>query len=212
VKFGLLTLGVIVALLFVACDEPDEEIPDNPPDISGEITDIGIDDGGTVVSVFVAGDKNSFFLRVDADTEIFRSEDGDSVEASRDDLSLGQQVDAWISGAINPSEPPQGNAGTIVIKSDLSEDPSIRGTITDFTAGTEEGTATILVEGEIEADTSYDKASVRIDGETEIVGADGEELSVDDLEEGQTVEAWFEGPVAESYPVQAYAAKVVVTG
>jgi hypothetical protein len=37
-------------------------------------------------------------------------------------------------------------------------------------------------------------------------------VTVDDLAEGQEVEAWFVGPVAESYPVQARAGKVVIVG
>jgi len=93
------------------------------------------------------------------------------------------------------------------------ESPSIRGRITTLTPGTTEDSATILVEGEIEADTSFDKASVRIDDDTEVLqkGDDSfEPATVDNLEEGQLVEAWFEGPVAESYPVQAYAARIVI--
>ena len=91
--------------------------------------------------------------------------------------------------------------------------PDIRGEVTNLTEGTGETLGTILIEGEIEADTSYDKASVRIDEDTRIYELlDGEPVSAsfDEIRVGFTVEAWFEGPVAESYPVQAYARQVLI--
>ena len=42
-------------------------------------------------------------------------------------------------------------------------------------------------------------------------GAGGYALaSFDDLAEGTTVQVWFDGPVAESYPVQATASSIVI--
>jgi beta-N-acetylhexosaminidase len=95
-------------------------------------------------------------------------------------------------------------------------DPSIRGSITTKTDATDGGDVLghLLIEGEIEPDTQYDKASVRVDEDTEIYRLTGgvmEDASWDDLAQEQTVEAWFEGPVAESYPVQAYAGRIVIT-
>ena len=87
------------------------------------------------------------------------------------------------------------------------EDPSenaydILGTITSLDTSGEQ--VTILVEGDITPDTSYDKASIRIDDATKVF-ADQDEASKEDLTLGMTVKVKFEGPVAESYPVQAYA-------
>jgi hypothetical protein len=42
--------------------------------------------------------------------------------------------------------------------------------------------------------------------------ADLEEISADQVKTGDVVEAWFEGAVAESYPVQAGASSIVVIG
>jgi Protein of unknown function (DUF3221) len=94
-------------------------------------------------------------------------------------------------------------------------DPDIRGEITTKTDGSGDTLGTILIEGEGEPDTGFDKASTRIDGETEIYRLTNGELVEalwDDLEVGTRVEATFEGPVAESYPVQAYASEVVIIG
>jgi len=88
--------------------------------------------------------------------------------------------------------------------------PSIRGTISqiDMTAG---GTGSMLVEGQNESDTAYDRASVAITATTRFYDAEGRSASPDSLAPGLTVEVWFEGPVAESYPVQATAGAVKIT-
>lgn len=88
-----------------------------------------------------------------------------------------------------------------------AQDPSIRGTITSaqLTGG---GIGTILIEGPLAEDTSFDRASVTIASDTEIFSADNDKVEPARLAEGQRVEAWFTGPVAESYPVQATAAAV----
>jgi len=92
------------------------------------------------------------------------------------------------------------------------EPPSIRGTITTVTLGSD-GLGSILVEGPIANGTTFDKASVRVIEDTEILlkGADGwGRFAFDGLAEGDTVEVWFTGPVAESYPVQATAGTLVL--
>lgn len=67
----------------------------------------------------------------------------------------------------------------------------------------------ILVEGEIEDDTQYDSAYVNITEETKIL-KDDKEVNLDVLEEGLMVEVIFDGPVAESYPVQGAAKKIII--
>ena len=80
----------------------------------------------------------------------------------------------------------------------------IRGTITDINTG-KDG-ANILVEGNIEPDTVYDKASVHIDAQTMIQKDDLSRLfEYTDLKLGDKVEVVFRGAVAESYPVQGTA-------
>ena len=91
--------------------------------------------------------------------------------------------------------------------------PDIRGEITSLTPGSGDTRVSILVEGKIEPDTGYDKASLRVEKDTEVFrlqGADLVEAEWSDLAEGQKAEAWFEGPVAESYPVQAKAGRIVI--
>lgn len=92
-------------------------------------------------------------------------------------------------------------------------EPDIRGSVTTKTGGAGDTLGALLIEGDIEPDTAYDKASVRADGDTDIfrmAGGEPVEATWVDLAEGQTVEAWFEGPVAESYPVQAYAGRILL--
>jgi hypothetical protein len=72
---------------------------------------------------------------------------------------------------------------------------------------------TIMIEGVKEADTNFDKASVRVTNETRVF--DGREkerqpTSFDALKTGQKVAARFVGPVAESYPVQATASEIII--
>lgn len=86
------------------------------------------------------------------------------------------------------------------------EQIGIRGRITSVNINENKEVASILVEGKLEADTVFDKASIRIDKNTKIYkGSTGEKLSVNVLQEGVRVEAVFDGPVAESYPVQGTA-------
>jgi hypothetical protein len=71
----------------------------------------------------------------------------------------------------------------------------------------------ILIEGVIEADTRYDKASITITGATYIYDHRGHERSqatFDDVIIGQLAEVSFAGPVRETYPLQGSAAEVVL--
>lgn len=94
----------------------------------------------------------------------------------------------------------------------------IRGTITDIyqaDAQSREGgiIGSLLIEGVIEEDTQYDKASVTITEKTRIFEQKGQDrlaVTFESLQIGQRVEAWFTGPVMESYPVQATASEVVI--
>jgi hypothetical protein len=85
----------------------------------------------------------------------------------------------------------------------------IRGVVTDIVQG-KDG-ITMLVEGKLEQDTSFDKASVTVNmssrvlrDETPITGL----FAFSEIKKGDTVEVTFNGLVAESYPVQGVAATV----
>lgn len=89
----------------------------------------------------------------------------------------------------------------------------IRGTITDIVPRTDRDSnvlGSILVEGRLDADTQYDKANITITNRTRISSPDGSSLAFEALHVGQRVEVTFTGPVAESYPVQAAADRLVV--
>lgn len=92
-------------------------------------------------------------------------------------------------------------------------DPDIRGVITDISDGSGDVIGSVRIEGAIDADTEYDKAVVRVESDTRILRQAGnatQEVTFSNLAVGQTVEAWFTGPVAESYPVQAKASQIVI--
>lgn len=72
---------------------------------------------------------------------------------------------------------------------------------------------TMLVEGTKAKDTEYDKAFIKITKATKIFIMSGKELKpakFEDLKGGQKMEVQFVGPVAESFPVQATAGKIVI--
>lgn len=87
--------------------------------------------------------------------------------------------------------------------SSTGEKADIRGTITSVSKMETGEISRILVEGKLEQDTSFDKASISISNKTKIYDFDGKKVDADVLKEGMQVQATFEGEVAESYPVQA---------
>jgi hypothetical protein len=93
------------------------------------------------------------------------------------------------------------NPGTAVIS---NYQVGVRGIIKDININ-KDG-ANILVEGKIQADTVFDKASVNINTDTMIQKDNLSRLfEISDLKLGDKVEVIFKGPVAESYPVQGIA-------
>ena len=74
---------------------------------------------------------------------------------------------------------------------------------------------TVLMEGRKDKDTEYEKAMVKVTKATRIFQQVGRELkpaSFADLKPGVKMEIQFQGPVAESFPVQATAGKIVIIG
>lgn len=89
--------------------------------------------------------------------------------------------------------------------------PSIRGVVTQ-TAQDTGGAILVVWSEDLGVDKmEYDAASIRL-AEDGIVLEQDRELALTALEKGDLVSAWFVGPVAESYPVQAGASHIVVTG
>lgn len=92
------------------------------------------------------------------------------------------------------------------------QEPDITGIITAVAPGPADGPlGTIRVETVPEDEAGTPKASVTINPDTRIHhDTSREDESFGALREGMQVHVWFTGPVRESYPVQATAARVVI--
>jgi len=93
------------------------------------------------------------------------------------------------------------------------QNPHIRGVIQEIYSQNEIVSG-FFVEGKKESDTSYDKAHVGIDQNTQVFKKQGDKYviaTVSDLQVGQNVEILFIGPIQTSYPVQARALEIVIT-
>ena len=95
----------------------------------------------------------------------------------------------------------------------LTTEPDFYGFITEVRAvGNNDVVGTIAVESH--ADKIVDKYVITIKDTTSIFRLDEEdyqEISFDDLEAKQRLKIWFDGPVMESWPMQARALQVVIT-
>jgi hypothetical protein len=86
---------------------------------------------------------------------------------------------------------------------------SIRGLITEVSRSAE----VVLVEEDPSEESGSAKGEYAVTGETEILegrGGDQTPASFEDLRVGQVVEATYDGPVAESYPTQGVAGRIVI--
>ncbi|MDX5422370.1 MAG: YobA family protein [Hymenobacteraceae bacterium] len=92
--------------------------------------------------------------------------------------------------------------------------PDVRGYITDIRKTANNGSrqvkGIVMVRAMEGLDVQYPDASIRVDENTLIEDADGERFELERLREGHEVEAWFEGDVMESMPVQGYAKAIRV--
>jgi Protein of unknown function (DUF3221) len=104
--------------------------------------------------------------------------------------------------------------GVILLCAAAALATDVRGKITSISvSATDPALGTVLIEGKVEKDTSVDKASTRVTAKTSIFRMEGGKKvagKFSDLKVGQTVEASFTGPVAESYPVQGAASEIVI--
>jgi hypothetical protein len=88
--------------------------------------------------------------------------------------------------------------------------PGITGTVTSMVPG-DERPASMLVEGGAQpAGAAADKAQVRIEPGTMFFDAEGKATKPSGIAVGTEVRVWFDGPVAESYPVQGSAQAVQI--
>jgi beta-N-acetylhexosaminidase len=89
----------------------------------------------------------------------------------------------------------------------------ISGQITRATTSVVDGSRriTLLVETVPSDVSGSPKALVTVDGSTRVFSANASlSPKVEDLLPGTTVSVWFEGPVAESYPVQGRAGSLLI--
>ena len=94
-----------------------------------------------------------------------------------------------------------------------SGEPSIRGMVSGLAmADSEEPGAAMLITGSAADGFGYDLAQVRAVSTTRVYDSADRLIDVGDLENGMLVEVWLDGPVAESYPVQATAGAMRVLG
>lgn len=101
-----------------------------------------------------------------------------------------------------PLETPA-DPGTAVLP---TEAPSIWGLVTAIGPG-----RTLMIEENPSLKSGSAKAHVKVPENTEIWDrGSGARRSFEDIRQGGTVSAWFTGPVAESYPVQATARVIVI--
>jgi hypothetical protein len=111
---------------------------------------------------------------------------------------LGTAGCSLLGGGASPVEVPTGPAG-------------ITGEIKSIEFAEQgDGAGSMLVEGgEQPAGAVSDKAMVAFAEDTKVARA-GRWIPPSDLEAGMKVRVWFEGPVAESYPVQGKASFIEV--
>jgi hypothetical protein len=101
--------------------------------------------------------------------------------------------------------------GVVLASPALAQSPenSIRGEITEVSRSAE----VVLVEEDPSDETGSAKGEFAVDDETEILEQRDGDLapaSFEDLRVGQMVEATYSGPVAESYPTQGVAGRIVI--
>ena len=94
-----------------------------------------------------------------------------------------------------------------------TQPPGITGRVTSVVPG-DDRPASMLVEGPTPqpAGALSDKAMVTLATSTQFFGKDGSPTSPSSVKRGVEVRVWFEGAVAESYPVQGTAQAVQVLG
>ncbi|MDF1542875.1 MAG: DUF3221 domain-containing protein [Anaerosomatales bacterium] len=114
---------LLLALMLAACASP--RPPDAEPTIRGVIVDITPGPDGTGFALIVwheslgeVYDLDSIAATIDEETELFDRE-GNVIDFA--DLAVRDVVDAWFSGAIAESYPPQGTADAVRVIGEFDE-------------------------------------------------------------------------------------------
>lgn len=204
----LMGSALTAALLFVAaCGDDSEADVEGDPDVRGIIT--GISDRSVRIErrITVETEFDAANLRIEGDTDILRSVDGDLENASFDDLAVGQPVEAWITGPVAESYPIQAKAARIVILEDIDLGaPDLTGEVVSA-----DGSRVHLRDDNPGA--AYPEASATVVSDSVVFFREGETLTpalIDSLAEGQAVEAWF-GPIIQpTEPPMVTAIRVVI--
>lgn len=211
--FWATTALLAVVALAAACGDDSEADVDDDPDIRGTITAVSPGMSDVIGYARIEGniepdtEYDAAVVRIEEDTDIFRTENGQQVVAGFDDLEAGQQVEAWFTGAVAESYPVQAKASRIVIleNADLGE-PHLTGEVVSV-----EGSRVYLRDDNPGA--QYPEASVTVPGDGVVFFREGEDLtpaSIGDLAVGQAVEAWF-GPIIQpSEPPMVTAIRIVI--
>lgn len=179
------------------------------PAIVGNITDISKENDK--ISIMVEGKQvegtisDKAKVTLDEKTEIYKNEEWEEwKELSPEDLKLNMQVVVYYDGAVDTSYPVLMGADKIVVIAENTEEtPAIKGTISELNKEEKK----FLVTSEEQDNTNYDKAYVTVSKNTKIYRGE-EEVTFEELQDGLTVEVYYEGAVDDSYPVQMGADKI----
>lgn len=118
-----------------------------------------------------------------------------------------------VAGCARPAPGPGGTPAPVPApRATLPTEPAgITGTITSVESVTADSVV-ILVEGGPQPVGAYaDKARVTVKADVPVFGPKGEASTASELRKGAEVRVWFEGAVAESYPIQGGAKAVQIT-
>ena len=148
----------------------------------------------------------AMFWMVSGTTSLFGGNDpanaGTSVPTEAPDITgeitnlVYGTANARQRDAIDPDEP--------VSSVGASEQPAVGNAL-----------AALLIEEDPAAQSGSDKAQVTLRAQTRILKQDAGAItagSTKDLRRGLQVRAWFDGPVAESYPMQATGSVILILG
>ncbi len=113
-----LILAVCLSLLvLMGC----ATVPEEEPDLEGQITSIGRAAGSSAVQILVEAHPGRYdgsdkaYALVPNDRVVFLRRNGSHRSAAIGDLEKGLWVQIWFDGPVAESYPLQGTAGTVVI-------------------------------------------------------------------------------------------------
>ncbi|ANA82729.1 peptidase [Paenibacillus glucanolyticus] len=172
--------------------------------IDGTISEIN-ERGFLVEGSNVYGDNaETIWLHPDPKTTII-DQNGKTLKAS--DLKAGMTVRSFYGPYVALSFPPQSSTNYILVNTDPANDEQeteagINGILTEKTDGR------ISISGQPSNPDGYEYVVLAIDGDTQIVDAQGKPLTSDVLNEGRRIEAQY---VPVIYPALPHADKIVVS-